>query len=168
MKVVVTSNSSKIAKRYLNMARNMPGLVQQALGDLAREEGIPLFQNTVKTWTHQPTFTTVPTARGWAVNVDPVLPYRYVDEGTTPHLITPRNRPLLRFTGPYHAKTKPGVLASYKGGRGKVWVSSRKVKHPGTQPRNFRDIIMRRIQARAAGYVRDKLREASYGAGQGL
>lgn len=150
------------------MARNLPGLVQRGLGELTREEALPLFQNTVKTWTHKPTFEPVQTARGWAVKVDPDLPWRYVDEGTKPHVIEARRVPLLRFTGPYHAKTKPNVIASYQGGRGKVWVSKRRVQHPGTAARNFRDIIMRRVQTRAAGKVRDVLNAASYGARAGL
>lgn len=168
MKIVVTSNTTKVAARYRRMARNLPGVVQQALGDLVRDEAVPQFQSTARTWTRQPKFEPVQTDRGWAVKVDPVLPWSYVDQGTRPHIITARNAPLLRFTGPYHAKTKVGVIASYKGGRGNVWVSKRRVKHPGIEARNFRDIIMRRMQQHAASRVRDALNQASYGAGVGL
>jgi hypothetical protein len=168
VKLVITSNSTKIAKRYRNMARNMPGLVQNAIGELVQTEAVPLFGKTTATWTHKPTFEAVPTERGWAVKATPEYPYAWVNRGTKPHIIQARRATLLRFTGPYHAKTKVNVIWSYKGGRGKVWVSKRRVKHPGIQARNFTDIIMRRVQARAAGYVRDKLNEASYGAGTGL
>lgn len=168
MKVVVTSNSTKIAARYRRMARNMPGLVQRAVHDLVQGEAVPLFQNTTRTWTQQPTFEPTQTAMGWAVKVTPEYPYAWVNAGTRPHVIEAKHAILLRFTGPYHAKTKVNVIGSYKGGRGRVWVSKKRVNHPGTEARNFSDIIMRRIQTRAAGYVRDKLNEASYGAGLGL
>lgn len=168
MKIVVTSNITKVAQRYRNMARNMPGIVDRAIHDLVAQEAIPLFQKTTDTWTHKPAFTSQQTARGWMVNVNPVFPYTWVDEGTKPHVIKAKNVPLLRFTGPYHAKTKVNVIASYKGGRGRVWVSKRLVHHPGTEARNFRDIIMKRMQQRAANKVRQALNEASYGAGSGL
>lgn len=168
MKVVVTSNTTKIAARYHRMARNLPGIVDNAIKSLVESDAIPLFENTVRTWTHKPTFAPMQTQRGWAVKVDPVLPFAYVDQGTKPHIIEARHAPLLRFKVPYRAKTKVNVIASYKGARGNQWVSKRRVQHPGTEARNFRDIIMRRIQARMANHVRDELNRASYGAGMGL
>lgn len=168
MKIVVTSNTTKIAARYRRMARNMPGIVDRAIHDLVESDAIPLFENTTRTWNNIPTFEAVQTARGWAVAVDPVFPYGWVDQGTPAHQITAKNKPLLRFAGPYHAKTKVNVISSYQGGRGNVWVSKRTVQHPGIEARNFRDIIMRRVQSRAARAVRDALNQASYGAGQGI
>ncbi len=150
------------------MARNMPGLMHQAIHDLVQAEAIPQFGKTVATWDKRPTFEPTETSRGWAVKVNPVYPYAWVNEGTSPHIIEAKHALLLRFSGPYRAKTKVNVISSYKGGRGNKWTSKRRVKHPGNMPRNFSDIIMTRIQARAAGYVRDKLNQASYGAGQGL
>lgn len=168
MKIVVTSNTTKIAQRYRNMARNLPGIVDGAIHALVRDEALPLFGNTTTTWTHRPTFEAVPTPRGWAVKVDPAFPYGWVNQGTPAHPIEAKRALLLRFTGPYHAKTKVNIISSFAGGRGKVWVSKRRVQHPGIQARNFTDIIMKRIQARAANRVRAALNEASYGAGSGL
>lgn len=168
MKVVATSNTTKIAQRYRNMARRLPGLVDGAIKSLVQSDAVPLFENTVKTWTNKPTLTPTPTPRGWAVKVDPAFPYGWVDQGTPPHIIRARNAPMLRFQGPYHAKTRVNVIASYKGGRGRVWVSKRQVQHPGIEARNFRDIIMRRVQTRMAAHVRAELNRASYGAGTGV
>lgn len=168
MKIVVTSNTTKIAARYRAMARNHGGIVRQAIGDLVREEALPLFQATTRTWVHQPTFEAMTTDRGWAVKVDPVNPYGWVDRGTPPHIIEAKNAINLVFAGPYHAKTKPNVISSYQGGRGKIWTAKKRVNHPGTEARNFTDIIMRRIQARAANAVREALNQASYGSGAGL
>lgn len=168
MKVVVTSNTTKIAARYRRMARNMPGIVQQAVHDLVQREAVPLFQNTTRTWTNQPTFETTQTAMGWAVKVTPEYPYAWVNAGTRPHVIEAKHAMLLRFSGPYHAKTKVNVIGSFKGGRGNKWTSKKRVNHPGVEARNFSDIIMKRIQTRAAGAVRDALNQASYGVGQGI
>ncbi len=144
--------------------------MHQAVHDLVQTEAVPQFGKTVTTWTHKPTFTAQETPRGWGINVTPDFPWRWVDEGTRKGYKIPKTpRPYpLRWQGPYHAKTKINVIASYKGGRGRVWVSKWQVTHPGIEARNFRDIILKRIQTRAAGYVRDKLNQASYGAGQGL
>jgi hypothetical protein len=168
MKVVVTSNVTQVSARYRGMARKMPNIVDRAMRDLVELEAVPLFQNTVRTWKHKPTFAPIETPRGWSVKVAPALPWGYVDQGTPPHVITARRAMLLRFTGPYHAKTKVNVIASYQGGRGRVWVSKRSVQHPGIEARNFRDIIMRRMQARAANKVREALNQASYGMGTGI
>ena len=99
------------------------------------------------------------TPRGWAVQVDPAFPYGWVDRGTRIRYAT--------MSGDWKSKTKPNVISSYAG-RGRVLFVSRKRPRPGIEARNFRDIIMRRMQARAAGAVRDALNQASYGAGQGL
>lgn len=169
MKIVLQSNITQVSARYRNMARNLPGVVDGALQALAKEEGVPLFQNTTRTWTQKPTFSTMKTERGWAINVDPAFPWRWIDEGTRKNYpITAKNVPLLKWQGPYHPKTKPGVISSTMGGRGKVWVSKRTVIHPGIEARNFRDIIMRRLQARAANRVRAALDQASWGMGAGL
>lgn len=141
------------------MAKTMPNIVQQALRDLAQTEAIPLFQNTVRTWVHQPSFTPQPTARGWAIGIDPVKPYLYIDRGT-------RVRYAL-MSKDWRSKTKPGVIASFRG-QGRMLFVSRKMPRPGIQARNFTDIIMRRMQARAANKVREALSQASYGTGVGL
>lgn len=159
MKVVVTSNTSKIAARYRRMARAMPGLTQQAIGALMQNEALPLFAKTTATWNQQPTFTPQPTARGWTIVVDPAFPYGWVNKGT-------RVRYAL-MSKDWKSKTKPNVIASYRGS-GKMLFVSRKRPRPGIVARNFSDIILKRVQARAAGYVRDYLNQASYGAGQGL
>lgn len=168
MKSIVTSNISKVSARYKRMARNLPGVIDKATKALVEDEALPLFDKTVRTWQRQPRFLTRKTARGYGVEADPLFPFAYVNRGTKPHIIEARNVMLLRFTGPYHAKTKPNVIASYKGGRGNVWVSKRLVHHPGVEARNFSEIILRRVQARAKDRIRQALNDASYGAGMGI
>lgn len=150
------------------MARKLPGVVDRAVHDLVQQEAIPQFEKTVATWSRRPQFETDKTARGYTVKVNPELPYQFVNLGTRAHPIEARRAPLLRFTGPYHAKTKPNVISSYTGGRGRVWVAKKRVQHPGIEARNFSDIITRRVQARAKSKVIEALKKASYGEGVGL
>lgn len=168
MKIVITSNITKVAARYRRMARALPGIVDRALRDLVEDEAIPLFGNTVRTWQKQPTFTPQQTARGWAVKVEPILPWAYVDRGTRPHVITARNAPMLVFRYPYRAATTPNMITARAARVGNNWARKLSVHHPGNEARNFTNIIMRRMQQRAANRVRAALNEASYGAGQGL
>jgi hypothetical protein len=168
VKTQITSNISKVSARYKRMARNLPGVIDKATRDLVEDEALPLFEKTVRTWQRAPRFMTRKAYHGYGVTVDPLFPFAYVNQGTKPHVIEARNVPLLRFTVPSKAKTRPGVIASYAGSRGSQWVSKRRVQHPGIQARNFTDIIMRRVQARAADRMRRALSEASYGAGVGI
>lgn len=168
MKTQITSNIGKVSERYRRMARNLPGVIDKATKALVEDEALPLFEKTVQTWGHQPRFYARKVYHGYGVEVDPLQPFEYVNRGTKPHIIEARNAPLLRFTTPFRAKTKPNVIASYAGSRGTSWVSKRRVHHPGAKARNFTDIIMRRVQARAVNKMRQALSEASYGAGVGI
>jgi hypothetical protein len=155
----LTSNISKVSARYKRMAKNLPGVTDKAVRGLITDDAIPQFEKTVRTWTHQPRFTPLRRQRGWAVEVNPIYPYQYVNRGT-------RVRRAL-MSSDWVSKTKPNVIASYRGS-GRVLFISRKLARPGIKARNFQDIIMRRVQARAANTIREALRQASYGAGMGL
>lgn len=168
MKTIVTSNIGKVSDRYHRMARNLPGVIDKATRDLVNDEALPLFEKTVQTWRHAPKFTTRKAFHGYGVEVAPLFPFEYVNKGTRAHIIEAKNAPMLRFTTPSKAKTKVNVISSFAGSRGNIWVSKRRVYHPGNAPRNFTDIIMRRVQARAANKMRQALSDASYGAGAGI
>lgn len=167
MKIVLQSNITKVSQRYQRIARNLPGIVDAAIQSLARDEGIPLFQNTTRTWQHKPTFETIKQPRGWAIKTTDQI-YNWVDQGTRPHTITAKNVPFLVFRYPYRSATVPNVISSRAAARGNNWARKRSVQHPGTEARNFTDIIIRRLQQRAANRVRQALNDASYGAGAGL
>lgn len=167
MKTTITSDISKTSARYRAMARLLPAALKKATQDLAQNEALPLFQNTVATWEHDVQFQVVETPRGHTVQTQDQI-YAYVDKGTRAHEIAAKRAPLLRFTGPYQPKTKVNVISSFNGGRGTIWTSKLSVHHPGTLARNFSQIILKRIQAKAANRVRKALNEAAAGAGFGL
>jgi len=165
--VYLTSNSTKVSARWRRVARKLPGALDEGVRELA-EEAIGLYQKTTETWKHKPAFETQHRSTGrWTVGTDDKI-FGWVDKGTRPHIITARNVPLLRFTVPFRAKTKPGYLTSYAGSRGSQWVSKHSVRHPGTKARHFSRTIHARVQQRAANRLRQKLLEATSGSGVGL
>lgn len=69
--------------------------------------------------------------------------WQYVDEGTKPHDITPKGDAPLRFQTGYSPRTRPRMGNTPPAGNvgsgtsSGAWVSTRKVHHPGTKPRQF-------------------------------
>jgi hypothetical protein len=101
------------------------------------------FEKTTKTWDRKPRFQeqrdTTSQHIGFVVWTDDQT-YRWVNEGTDPHGISPVLSDYLSLA-PYVHKTVPGVIGSRAGGRlpsnrvyGSVW-------HPGMDARNFDDAI---------------------------
>jgi hypothetical protein len=156
--VYLTSNSTKVAARWRKMARKMPNVLDDGVKELS-QEALLLYQQTTRTWTHQPTFTAQreSTAR-WRVETDDKI-YGYIDRGT-------RVRRAL-MSRDWRSKTKPNVIASYNG-RGRVLYISRKLNLPGIKARNFSKRIRERIQPKAANKLREKLLSATSGPGVGL
>lgn len=167
MSITIRSNVTKVGASFRRLARKFPGTVDFATRELGLEAQM-LFEKTTATWTHQPTFTNQRTRQGYTVGTDDRI-YGFVDRGTRAHEIRPRRTGgILRFTGPYHAKTKPNVIASYRGGRGRVAVWARRVQHPGTEPRNFSKIIRERVQRQAPNKLRAALRAVTASEGFGI
>lgn len=156
--VYLTSNTTKVSQRWRSIAKKMPGVIDEGVGELAREV-LGLYQQTTRTWNHQPTFEVQreSTAR-WRVSTDDEI-YGYLDRGT-------RVRRAL-MSRDWRSKTKPNVIASYSG-RGRVLFISRRLSLPGIKARNFSKRIRERIQPQAANRMRKKLLEATSGPGVGL
>lgn len=79
--------------------------------------------------------------------------YNYVDGGTSPHTMGPilpvRKKALRIPTGGTRPKTRPGKLASYKGGaRGPHVIrrSTKRYMHPGGKARDFTGTIKKRME----------------------
>lgn len=117
------------------------------------------FQKTTKTWDHKVKFEMkVSLKRGIqsdgsvTVWTDDEI-YGYVNDGTPPHLmgpIVPVRASVLKIpTGGTRPKTRPGKLASYKGGAKGPFVFAKRTKvftHPGTEARYFTVAIRNRIE----------------------
>ena len=119
----------------------------RALDDTIREVEKD-YKRTVKTWKKKPTFTKInPRKLFGALDAKVTTKneiYFFVEEGTRPHVIRPRQGGRLRFQAGYRAKTKPRVIGSTPGGSFGPLVSSGGVLHPGTAPRHFSNEIAKR------------------------
>lgn len=105
------------------------------------------FEKTTATWTRKPKFEMVIslTAPGPTVVVgtDNEI-YGYVDQGTRPHRIAPRNSPYLVFQAGYRPKTRPRFIGSTTGGSFGNTVFARSVMHPGITAREFSVTIQKK------------------------
>ena len=124
--------------------------VQEELQKAMAEAGAGMvadFRATTATWKHKVNFEVVTDIAGNEVSVlagtDDEI-YRYVDEGTRPHIIVPVRAKRLRFQPGYVAKTTPGVIGSQAGGSYGDEVLRRHVMHPGTEARRFSETIAKK------------------------
>lgn len=120
------------------------------------------FESTTATWSHKPRFEVMVslTQPGPTVVVDTNDEiYRYVAEGTKPHVIRPRTPGgRLAFPGTYRAKTTPGVIGSQAGGGSGETRFARVVNHPGTEARNFHKLIAKKWQPKFKREMEDAMR----------
>lgn len=117
-------------------AVKMKRVVENAMEGAARGVQIDM-QVTTQTWKNKPAFGI--DRPSWAArNVFTTdFVYGLVDEGTRPHIIVARNASTLRFGVSSKPKTTPRVIGSTAGSRGSTIVFTPRVKHPGTEPREF-------------------------------
>ena len=150
---MVVQLSKPIKPKKLNVNK-----VRQNLLNTLRKEGGAIkkeYEKTVATWSDPPKFEVLigleRGANGSAtVLVGPtgtelqVNKFVWTDEGTKPHIITAKNAPFLVFQRGYTPKTQPGKIASGPSARFGDFVKKKSVNHPGTRPRNFTKIIVKR------------------------
>lgn len=133
--------------------------IKRATDDSAHEV-LKDFQATTKTWETDVTFTVKTDGPNREIGTTNQV-YKWVDEGTPPHDIYPKNKKLLRFGLNPVAKTVPGNILSRAGRPGSPMVFARKVRHPGTKARKFTETIRKRRQALLAKKIQDAVREAT-------
>ncbi len=121
------------------------------------------FQATTSTWENKPEFETIISLRGgraeFLVGTNSEI-FKFVDEGTKPHMIYPKKAKFLRFQGGYNAKTQPGVLGSGQSSYSGDTIFSRGVKHPGNKPRKFTEMITKKWKSRFKDEMHDAMRRA--------
>ena len=105
-------------------------------------------EKTTRTWKHKPIFTIRIDTKGDAlvsVFTDSLI-YYFVSHGTEPHIIKPRRKKVLAFNVPFTAKTKVRWIGSRNGSRGKLQVFSKGVMHPGTEAREYDQVVTDKSQ----------------------
>lgn len=128
----------------------MEAAMRKATHDL-RGKIMADFRSTVQTWEHAVNFRSRTEASGgnlvlYVYTADEI--YRYVNDGTKPHIIKARNKPNLSVRMGFHPKTMPGRIQSGAGGYDGPVRFTPKVSHPGTVARNFAYTISQKY-----GYV---------------
>jgi hypothetical protein len=127
------------------------------------------------TWNHKPVFFELKTqAAGGAlfgseirITTNDAI-FRFVDQGTRPHMIRPRKPGgVLAFQAGYARKTYPGYITSVKGGKFGPMRYARAVRHPGTKPRHFSETITKKWQAKAGTLMERRVKMALSGMNMG-
>lgn len=140
--------------------------LEQTAKDVASD-----FQKTTSTWKNKPKFVgTISTRSGGAeflVGTDDEI-YRYVNEGTKPHVIRPVRAKVLAFAGTYQAKTTPRVIGSGGGGPSGDIMFRRVVNHPGTKAREFDKVIAEKWEKAFKARMVKAMKEAAKASGHGM
>lgn len=134
---------------------NTPGLVraiENALTGAAKNVKVD-FDTTTQTWRTRPEFTIDREPGKRTVSTDDEI-YGYVNDGTRPHIIAPKNGKVLAFGVPSSPKTAVRVIGSSKGSRGSTIVRTPKpVQHPGSDAREFDVTIKDKWDDKLAGIL---------------
>lgn len=141
---IITTNAEELARRLDKMQGDLWPAMQEA-GHKTGKEAVRLFRGTTRTWSHQPSFDYAVEAGGKSFDVLAGTGnqiYRYVDEGTRPHVIAGRH--LLAFRANYQAKTSPGSLQARSGGASGPMVFAKRVMHPGIRARGFTPLVKKK------------------------
>lgn len=124
-------------------------------------EAQDLLKGATNTWANQPKFTIkVDRAAGTATVGTTHKVFRYVNDGTKPHIIRPRRKASLRFGSVFAAKSSPNSLTSGIGKRGGTPVFAQFVNHPGAKARNFTTVAAKLMQKRM-GQIAEKVIKAA-------
>ena len=149
--IIVETNVMEVTQALELKARRLSVVVKDTAMDLSRRV-LADYGRTAETWKHKPKFTAEVDVKGDTVTMlagtDDLI-YKFVDKGTKPHFIFPRTAGgtlAFQWGGPgsYRAKTRPSFLGSSGGGPSGPTVHFRYVKHPGTAPRRFSEVIQRK------------------------
>jgi len=128
------------------------------------------YERTTKTWEHKVRFQTQesikPTGPAVLVGTDDLI-YKFVDEGTRPHLIRARRAPRLVFQTGYKSKTLPGVLDARHGGKFGPIATALAVQHPGTEARGFTEMLQKTWQAKFKAEMEKAMVRAARVSGHG-
>lgn len=111
------------------------------------KEAKRLFDSTTRSWSRRPKFYIKDSYGSDFIEIgtDDEL-YAMINDGVPAHVIIARGgrRGVMSFQREYSAKTSPRVIGSRSGGKSGNVVTTNFVWHPGIDPREFADEIMKR------------------------
>lgn len=134
-----------IPTEALGQAKKLIAAIENGM-DAAAEAALIDFHVTTDTWSHQPRFSVdKPNPGERVIGTDDDI-YHFVDAGTKPHTIVAKNKKALAFGAGNRAKTQVRVIGSGSGSKGNTQVRTKRVKHPGTDAREFSETIAKKWQ----------------------
>lgn len=141
--------------------------IEKELKTRVKDKALRLLNRTVRTWTHKPHFQAALIGRGseavslriWATGPNAQI-WNWVNLGTRPHIITIRNARSLRFMSGFRPKTRVRVLSSHRGGTFGSPVFRKRVRHPGTQAREFHIAVAFRLRDDFGRDIENAIRRA--------
>lgn len=138
--------------------------IEEAVSDLA-DEMKEEFEGVVSDWQTDVTFRKEVKieAGGIVVFIGPASNaaiWGYVDRGTRPHMIYPKNGGMLRFRGGYQPRTQPGRAHAGPGQAFGEINYSDGVEHPGSQARDFTKTIYNKFKLELSRVVRQAIKDA--------
>lgn len=149
-------NVNSIREKIAQAQRNHTG------PELRRE-----FGKTVSGWDSKPGFSQKQHVGSDAVSIT-VYPsgaganiYELVNNGASPHIITPRQGGMLRFQTGYRAATRPRVISSRSKARFGRIISTPIVRHPGFEARAFDEEIAEQYAGTFADDMQDAIGSAA-------
>jgi len=147
--IIVEHNIDRWQRALELLPRDVRQRVMKQVSRTAGREALRRYRRTVISWSRKPHFEdvyeTTPDSATVLVGTDDPI-YGYVDRGTRPHIIEPIGEGYpLRFQSGYRAKTMPGFLGSGQGGPEGPTVRAMRVRHPGTKPRRFTEMIFSEV-----------------------
>jgi len=129
------------------------------------------FMLSTATWEHQVKFEKLiqvgPKSVEILVDTDDEI-YGYVNEGTKPHDILPKNASVLAFPSIFRPKSQPGRQTSGAGYKGGPTIFSMGVHHPGTQARRFDKVIMKHFSPKFKKRMEDAMDNAGKASGNSM
>lgn len=136
--------------------------IQQKMERKTKPDLLKEFRKTVEGWDNAPRF------QSEVEHVVNLLTrvfteserYAYVNNGTAPHIITPKGGGMLRFQTGYRAATSPKVIGSRKPQRFGPQIMTRGVRHPGIEPRLFDEVIALEYVDTFAQDIQDAINQA--------
>lgn len=149
-------------KGFEAQMKALPGAVKKGMSQAA-EAVRKDYEQTVQGWEHPAEFMITEQGDGSITVTTDDKVWRYVDKGTPPHVITPKRGKVLVFGVGGKPKTTPGRLRSGGGSKGSMVIIRPRVNHPGTAPRDFTALIMKRWRRGVQPFIRSAIEEVLRG-----
>lgn len=133
--------------------------VRRAL-DGAMDDGAAFAENAGKLHNKNHAQTDITKKLGFRRVEFPNKIFRFVDHGTSAHVIRIRTKRALKFNRRYRRGTTPGRIRGGRGQSGGGDVFAKEVRHPGSKPSRFSDTLKREMDVVFPIIIDDALSKA--------